>query len=280
MDRAARGNRFARAGIEMALLDLTGRLLGVPVHVLLGGRLRDRVPVAWPLASGDPGRDRDEIDEMLGTGRASAFKVKMGAETLRSDLARVAALAEALAGRAGLRVDPNESWTEIDAMAALPRLREIGVELIEQPVPREQPAALARIAAAAGVPIMVDEGVCTEADMLDVACRGAAHLVSLKVMKSGGLHASARIAAIAAAAGIPAYLGTFLESSLGTAAGLHLAAAIPDLPFGGEVIGPMLLAEDLTHMPVAYEGGAALLPAGPGLGVSPDPDLIERFARA
>lgn len=274
-----RDNRFAKAGIEMALMDLLGKLLGVPCHVLLAGQRRDRCPVAWPLASGDPVQDAEEIDQMLGSGRASAFKVKMGATQINEDLKRISALAEAISGRAGLRVDPNESWTEIEALGALPKLAEIGVELVEQPVGRQSMDAMARITANSPVPIMIDEGAQTETDAIEVVKRNAAHLISLKVMKAGGLRASKRMADIAQSAGMPLYLGTFLETSLGTSAGLHLAVGVELLPFGGEVIGPMLLAEDIAANSIVYENGAAHLPDGPGLGIVLDEEKISFYVR-
>ncbi|MBB6014537.1 muconate/chloromuconate family cycloisomerase [Paracoccus sp. P2] len=275
-----RDNRFAKAGVEMALMDLVGKLLDVPCQVLLGGMRRDACPVAWPIASGDAARDADEIEAMLASGRASAFKVKMGATRIRDDIVRIERLACAIDGRAGLRVDPNESWTEIEALGALSELARIGVELIEQPLERRAIDASARLAAKSPVPIMIDEGVQTEADTIEVVRKHAAHLISLKLMKAGGMRASKRMADIAEAAGIPLYLGTFLETSLGTAAGLHLGAGVGLLPLGGEIIGPMLLAEDIAANPVSYRNGAAQLPEGPGLGIELDEDRVRRFTRA
>ncbi len=279
LDRVARGNAFAKAGIEMALVDLIGKRLGVPAVELLGGAFRTECAVAWPIASGDAQKDRDEIEQMLGTGRASAFKVKMGAETLEPDLDRIEALMAALDGRAGLRVDPNEAWSETDAMRALPQLAAMGVDLVEQPVPREQMEVLARIAYCAPLPIMIDEGAQSEAQTLAAIRVHAAHILSLKLMKAGGLYASRRMADIAMTGGMSPYMGTFLETSIGTAAGLHLAASLPILPFGGEVVGPMLLADDIVMSPIRYENGAAQLPEGPGIGIELDEDKLRQYRR-
>lgn len=278
--RVVRNNAFAKAGIEIALLDLVGKLHDLPIHALFGGRSRRACPVAWPLASGSTDKDIDEIDEMLGSGRASAFKVKMGATEMAADLARIGSLTHALEGRAGLRVDPNESWTEADALRALPALAEMGVEMIEQPVERSFLDSMARITARSKVAIMIDEGAQSETEMIEVAKRQAAHLVSIKLMKSGGVRSAKRMADIATAAGIPVYMGTFLESSIGTAAGMQLAATFGRLPFGGEIIGPLLLAEDIVTEPLVYRDGALQLPDGPGLGVTLDEDKVRAFARS
>ena len=156
--KSVRGANFAKTGVEMALMDLAGKLAGQPVHVLLGGRARSACPVAWPIASGDHDEDAAEMNHMLENGFACAFKVKMGATEIDADVARIRKLLDALDGRAGLRVDPNEAWQETDALRVMPMLEEAGVELVEQPVPREQMAAMANITARARVPVMIDEG--------------------------------------------------------------------------------------------------------------------------
>ena len=203
----------------------------------------------------------------------------MGATEIDADVARIRKLLDALDGRAGLRVDPNEAWQETDALRVMPMLEEAGVELVEQPVPREQMAAMANITARARVPVMIDEGAQSEAGALETVRLKAAHIVSLKLMKAGGLRASKRMADIAAAGGLALYMGTFLESSLGTAADLQLAATLETLPYGGEIVGPMLLADDIVTQPIVYENGAAILPEGPGLGVALDEDKVRSLTR-
>lgn len=279
LDRHVRNNSFVKAGIEMALLDLVGKLHDLPIWALLGGRFRDRCPVAWPVASGDMQQDLAEMDEMLDGELVSAFKVKMGSESLHNDVRRVAKLSAALDGRARVRVDPNEAWSELDALHAMPRLAEAGIELVEQPVRRDHLDAMARIARCSQIAVMIDEGAQSASDVVDVIGRQAAHIISLKLMKAGGLQASRRMADIAEAGGLSVYMGTFLETSIGTAAGLHLGASLPRLPLGGELVGPLLLAEDLVTTPIRYRQGAAFLPDGPGLGVVLDEDKVARFTR-
>ncbi|WP_227270711.1 muconate/chloromuconate family cycloisomerase [Roseobacter weihaiensis] len=277
--RSVRGNSFVKAGVEMALLDLQGRKLGVPIATLLGGTYRTNCAVAWPIASGDIQQDCAEMDNMLETRRASAFKVKMGALPLSEDMARIDAYMSHLNGRAGLRVDPNEAWSEAEALPAMVALEATGIDFVEQPLPRHQMASMARLAAKTTLPLMIDEGACSAADTLCAAEHGAAQILSLKLMKAGGILPSLRMANLAAITGMSPYMGTFLETSLGTAAALHLACALPSLPFGGEIIGPMLMSEDLVETPIRYVDGAAQLPSGPGLGVDLDESRLCRFQR-
>ncbi|WP_298937242.1 muconate/chloromuconate family cycloisomerase [uncultured Ruegeria sp.] len=279
LGRVARGASFAKAGVETALLDLLGKVLEVPISTLLGGALRFSCPVAWPVASGSEDSDCAEIEQKLADGQASAFKMKLGADTLDQDLARTARMKDAIGGRARLIVDPNEGWTEAQALTALPKLAEIGVDLIEQPLRRDLPAGLTRLPANLPIPVMADEGVCSESETLRLVQMGGAQVLSLKIMKSGGITSALSMGRIAHLGGIVPYLGTFLESSVGSAAGLQMAAALPDLSFGGEIVGPMLLAQDIVVNSINYADGAAHVPAGPGLGVTLDEDAVRSFTR-
>ncbi len=280
LDKIARGNAFAKAGIEMALLDLAGKIHQMPVHDLLGGKVRDALPIAWPIASGNLEQDIAEMEKMAQQSLTSSFKVKMGMMPIEEDLARVGKLcaaAEQLG--ASLRVDPNEAWSEVETRAALPALGEFGVEMIEQPLARWNLKGMARLNTNAAVTIMLDESICTAQDMFEAAALGSGNMVSLKLMKSGGMRRSQAIANIAEAAGTALYMGTFLETSLGTAANLHLAATLQHLPLGGETIGPLLMADDIVTCPIEFKNGCAHLPEGVGLGVTLDEDKVNAFTR-
>jgi len=279
MDQIVHGNSFAKAAVEMALLDLIGKACNQPVHVLLGGCTRDRMPSVWPLATGDPAQEIDEAEARLAAGEAYAFKMKMGAVELRRDVERVARVARAISPRAGIRVDPNERWSEIDAQWALPRLAEVGVEMVEQPLPRWNLDGAARLKSSSPITIMLDESIRTSQDMLNVMARGGATLVSLKLMKSGGFRISRAVADIALAGGSSLYMGTFLESSLGTAANMQFCATLDDLPFGGELVGPLLIAEDILEQPAVYRDGALHLSKGVGHGFALDESKVAAFRR-
>lgn len=279
LDACVPANSFAKAGIEMSLLDCAGKVLNLPVHALLGGQLRDAMDVSWPLATGEAQADIEEAERMLAQRHARAFKIKMGFLPVDADLQRSVAIGRALEGRAKVRVDPNEAWDESTAARMLRPLEDAGIDVIEQPVARWNYGAMARLTQIARCAIMVDEGVRSNHDMMEVATRRAAGLVSLKIMKTGGLRATRAMAEIANAAGIPVYMGTFLETSIGAAANMQLAATLPELPYGGEVTGPMLMAEDICIEPARYENYALQLPSGPGLGIALDEDRIKHYRR-
>jgi muconate cycloisomerase len=279
MDEAAKRNNAAKGAIDSALFDAVGKTLAVPAVQLLGGVVRESVPVLWTLASGDPAQEIDEAERKIAAGLHNTFKVKIGAQTPEADMARMRRLASALEGRASLIVDANQAWDETTALRCLPVLAEIGVTLIEQPLPAWNILGMARLRTRSTVPLMADECVFSTHDMLDVARAGAADVVSLKLVKHGGLLAMREVASVAGAAGIGLYGGCLLESSIGAAAHLQVFAGLRDLAWGCEHFGPQILTGDLVTEPLRFADFHIHLPTGPGLGVTLDPEQLRRYAR-
>jgi muconate cycloisomerase len=279
MDEAAKRNNAAKGAIETALFDAVGKTLGLSAVQLLGGVVRESVPVLWTLASGDPGQEIEEAEKKIAARRHNTFKVKIGALTPAADMTRMRRLAGALAGRATLIVDVNQAWDESTAVRCLPILAEIEVALIEQPLPAWNILGMARMRARATVPLMADECVFSAHEMLEVARAGAADVVSLKLVKHGGLLATRQVAAVAEAAGIGLYGGCLLESSIGAAAHLQVFAGLRELAWGCEHFGPQILTDDLVTEPLRFADFHIHLPTGPGLGVTLDPDKLRRYAR-
>jgi muconate cycloisomerase len=279
MDSAAKRNNAAKSAVDTALMDAVGRTLGLPVVSMLGGMVRERVPVLWTLASGDPGQEIEEAERKLSARLHNTFKVKVGAQSPEADLARLARLSKALADRATLIVDANQAWDETVAGGCLPRLGELGVKLVEQPVPAWNVPGLARLRARSPVPIMADECVFSAHDMLTVASAAAADVVSLKLVKHGSLLNTRKVAAVAEAAGISLYGGCLLESSIGAAAHLHVFASLRELGWGCEHFGPQIITDDLVTQPLRFEDFHVHLPTGPGIGVVVDEGKLRRYSR-
>jgi muconate cycloisomerase len=280
MDAAAKRNNAAKGAIESALFDAVGKTLGVPASALLGGAVRDSIPVLWTLASGDPAQEIEEAERKLEARLHRTFKVKIGAQTPDADMARMRRLATALGDRAQLIVDANQAWDETVSARCLPQLAEMGVALVEQPVPAWNLAAMARLRARTGTPpLLADENVFDTHDMLAVATAGAADAVSLKIVKHGGLLGVCKVAAVAEAAGIELYGGCLLESSIGAAAHLQVFSTLRELAWGCEHFGPQILTADLVTEPLRYADFQVHLPTGLGLGVMLDETAMRRFAR-
>lgn len=278
MARRVQGNPFARAAVEMALWDLNGRALGVPVHRLLGGRLRDRVPLSWSLAVADPGAEIEEARAKVARGHR-IFKIKTAARPVAEDVERVRRLREALGPDISLRVDANQGWDRPTALRAIRALEPFGVDFVEQPVPRWDLDGMAEIARRVEVPIMADESCFSPQDAFAIARLGGVSILGLKLTKSGGLCGSMAIARIAEAAGLGCYVGCMIETSLGTAAYLQVALAAAPVTWGCELFGPLLLKGDVVRQPVRYADGAILALDGPGLGVEVDEKALAEWTR-
>ena len=280
MDQAAKRNNAAKAAVETALFDAVGRTLGLPVTALLGGAVRDRMEVLWTLASGDPVQEADEAERKLAARLHRRFKVKIGAQAPAADMARMAHLARALEGRAELIVDANQAWDEATSVRFLPQLHELGITLVEQPLPAWNVAGLARLRARPNTPpILADECVFSAHDMMQVGTAAAADAVSLKLVKHAGLLGLKQVAAVAEACGIALYGGCLLESSIGAAAHLQAFATLRELAWGCEHFGPQILTADLVTEPLRFADFEIHLPTGPGIGVSLDPDKLRAYAR-
>jgi muconate cycloisomerase len=279
MDAAAKRNNAAKAAIDTALFDAVGKTLNIPAALLLGGIVRNRIPVLWTLASGDPEQEIAEAEAKLAARLHNTFKVKVGALAPEADLARLRRLLGAMEGRASFIVDANQAWDVPTAIRLLPALAEMGVRLVEQPLPAWNIQGMARVRSRSTVPLMADECVFSSHDMLGVAQAAAADVVSLKLVKHAGLLQLRDVAAVAEAAGIGLYGGCLLESSIGAAAHLHAFAGLRSLDWGCEHFGPQILVDDLVQEPMAFADFHIHLPAGPGIGVTLDRDKLRRYAR-
>ena len=273
------GNRFSLCAIETALYDAQARRLGVPLSALFGGRVRDQLPVAWTLASGDTVRDIAEAERMLEQKRHRIFKLKIGARDVRADVAHVAAVKRALGDHASVRVDVNQAWSETDAMLGMGMLEQAGVDLVEQPIAAGNDDGMRRLRRMNRIPLMADEALHGPADAFRLAGRRACDVFAIKITQSGGLRGAQQVAAIAEAAHIGLYGGTMLEGAVGTIASAQLFATFPALSWGTELFGPLLLTEDILRTPLEYRDFALHLPAGPGLGIEIDEEKVAFLQR-
>ena len=202
--KMVKDNRFAKSAVETALLDAQGKRVGLPVSELLGGRRRDRLPVAWTLASGDTARDIAEAEQMLALRRHNIFKLKIGAKSLQDDIAHVAQIKRALGDRGAVRVDVNMAWSDTEAAWGMAALADAGCELVEQPV--ASAAALGRLVRRFPVALMADESLTGPDSAFEIARVHGADVFAVKIEPSGGLFNGQRVAAIADAAGIGLYV--------------------------------------------------------------------------
>lgn len=279
MDKLVRGNRIAKAAVEIALWDGLGKRLGVPVSQLFGGQVYARMPVAWTLASGSSDTDIAEALEMIETRRHNIFKLKIGKRSVRDDVAHVAAIKRAVGDAGSVRVDINQAWSLHDARWGLKGLQDAGCELVEQPVQGRYVEAQRELTAKYEIAVMADEVLNGPEDALEIAANAAADVFAVKVAQSGGIKRASEVVAIGQAAGLGLYAGTMLETGLGTAAALQLFCTVEKLSWGTELFGPLLLTDDILAEPINYNDFCVEVPQGVGIGVALDDDKVAYFDR-
>jgi muconate cycloisomerase len=275
MDRVAFGNSFAKGAVEMALLDLQGQALGVPVYRLLGGQqpeARERgIRLKFVVGAVEPALAAQRARRMVERGWR-AIKVKVGRDDHpRADVERLRAVRDAIGPDTWLSVDANGGYAADQAVWAAARFEKLDVALFEQPTRRGDHAAMAEVRRRSGIPIMADESVFTPQDALDVIRAGAADVLSLYPGKHGGIRATQHIARMAEAAGLPCTIGSNLEREVATAAMAHVTVCTPNIQcerFPGDLIGPVYYEQALTREPLRYQADRLWVPEGPGLGVS------------
>jgi muconate cycloisomerase len=279
LEYTIKGNHFVKSAIETALLDAQGRRLGISVATLLGGAVTQTLPVLWTLASGDTEKDIQEAHTLLENGRHKAFKLKIGRNDWKVDVAHVAAIKAAVGPDVIVTVDVNQAWTESVAKQGIAQLQDAGIDLIEQPIVKTNFDGLARLTQYFQVPIMADEAAGTVSDAFKLAKIGGGSVFALKISKAGGLTNIQKQAAIAQGAGISLYGGTMLEGTIGTVASAHVFSTLPHLDWGTELFGPLLLTEDIVKKRLTYGNGVMEIPQEPGLGVELDMNQVEKFKR-
>jgi len=275
MDREAPGRYEAIAAVEMALVDLKARALGVPVHSLLGGRVKDEIAFnAW-IGTVPPEQAAREATAWVGRGFRSA-KIKVSGVG-PDGIARVAAVRAAVGRRMALRVDFNESLRLGEAVPFIRCLQPYDLTLVEQPIPRGEIAGLAEIRRRIGVPLMADESVTGPASLVEIIRREAADLVKVKVMKQGGLLRTLAMVELASAAGLRVVIGHGFGLTLSTLAEATVAAVSDAVVDGCEAVGPLKMAADVVVEPARLDAGTIRLGDQPGFGATVDPDALKRY---
>jgi L-alanine-DL-glutamate epimerase-like enolase superfamily enzyme len=281
------GTSLAISGVDIALHDLAGKALGVPVYRLLGGLYRERVRVYASYMSRDLSPE-DYAARAAGAmaGGFSGVKIKIGerfgfdARPYDEDEALVRAVREAIGPEAELLVDANSGYSVHGAIRIGRMLERHRVFHFEEPIPYTDLQGMAQIAAALDIPVAVGEQQHTRYDFKDLLVHQAADIVQPDVTKCGGLSEGKKIAALADAFG--KYVTTHTTSvGIGLAAHLHFWASTPACRYAQEfnVVAARERAP-LLKTPLVPEGGHLRVPDGPGLGVELDEALVERLGAA
>jgi O-succinylbenzoate synthase len=269
-ESGVRGHNMAKAALEIALTDLELRRSGISLASHLGAD-RDRVPCGVSLGMEE---DLDDLLALVGRFLESGYRrVKLKIEPGR-DVEVVRAVREAFPD-APLSVDANASYTLETAEALLP-LDGLGLEYIEQPLPEDDLSGHAQLQERMRTALCLDETVTSSVVARGAIELGACRVINVKLGRVGGLAEALAIRDLAVAAGVPLWVGGMLETGVGRAANVALAA-IPGFTLPGDTSGSDRYFErDLTEPFVVAADGTMAVPMGPGIGVDPIPDVLER----
>jgi muconate cycloisomerase len=273
---ALRGNPGAHSALDMALLDLCGRHLHVPLHQLLGGPLRKTVRSMALLGNARADEDLAEAAALRHDGQ-NFFKLKVGVKPVEQEIEATRALRQLLGPDISLCADADMGFSMTDASRYLRGVADCGLLFLEQPLRHEDLYGMAALASGSATPLCLDESIGDMADILACHDAGAGAGMNLKTLTLGGPSACVRAVHLCEALGLAVNLACAVaESSIGAAALCHVGATTERLDWGLSVTHHYLEA-DLAHVPFAWHGGELPVPAGAGLGIDVDEAQVARF---
>jgi L-alanine-DL-glutamate epimerase-like enolase superfamily enzyme len=265
------------AGYEIAFYDLMGKACQRPASDFLGGRVRDSVSIyGYVLTAEQPIMVSAAVD--LAKRGFTTLYMKGGWDT-EQDAGILAAIREAVSSSVRIRIDANEALSPAAAISWISRLSEFNLEFVEQPTPALDLEGMRRTRDASPVPIAANQGLWSVEEVLQVIRAGAADILVTGPLWVGGLLSLKKVAAIAEAAGLPFCRHAPPETGIATAAGLQVLATLPQLMDGNQIyLGQVLLEDVVCGGLDPAEQGHLAVPAGPGLGVDVDEQVVRRLA--
>ncbi len=267
------GQPIAKCALDVAVHDLIGQRLGIPLQSWLGAKRADSVTLARLVSAATP----DEAARITREGRAegyAGFKVKVGHhKDLDADIVG-AVVAEA--GGAYVWADANQGCTLEEALRLSRAFERLGLTLFEQPVPMSDVYAMKKLLSASALTIALDEAAMGLPFVIELIRREAVEGLAIKVSKVGGLHHARQMCDLALNAGLTLIGSGLMDAPLGFAASVHLFAAY-GIRLPVDLNGPQFIAEDYLREPFPVERQVARVPTGPGLGVVVDEAKVEKF---
>lgn len=286
MDAVIKGYPYAKAALDFAAYDVTGRWLGLPVHMLLGGKARSRIPVTHSIGLVSIADAEEEVAKVAAEG-IRTIKIKVGGDAKR-DIEIVRAIRAVVGEDVDLCVDANEGYrTPGEAITTVRAMEKYRLKYVEQPVTGIE--RIAEVARAIDPPVMADESAWNAHDAIQIAERRAAQIVSIYTTKPGGLYKAMEVAAVCRAAGIICNVNGSIETGVGNLANVHLAAAAPAVSLSCVVpvstpaewqtgqVGGIFYRDDLIVGPMKLVDGAIEVPMGPGMGIDVDLAKVEKY---
>ncbi|WP_313800424.1 dipeptide epimerase [Cytobacillus sp.] len=273
MNQAIFGAPTAKAAIDIACFDIIGKKLQQPVYQLIGGRYHDEFPITHVLSIAEPEDMAVEAAAMVEQGYRS-FKMKVGTN-VSLDVKRIQAVRSRVGEEIAIRVDVNQGWkNSATTLTALKQLQDCHLDWVEQPVVADDIDGMVEIKAKSVFPLMIDEGLKGPREMLEIIQKRAADKVNIKLMKCGGIYPAVKLAHQAELAGMECQIGSMVESSIGSAAGFHVAFSKKVIT-SVELTGPLKFSKDVGNL--HYDVPFIRLTERPGLGVDVNDGMIREL---
>lgn len=245
----------ARAGVDIALHDLVGKRLGLPLYALFGLDPEETPVTSFTIGMADPETTLAKVREV---GDHPILKVKLGGGSDEEQIATIDAIRSIYTGT--IRIDANEGWDGTRAVTILNQLQRYDIEFCEQPIPAGDPQGLKAIRERTKIPIVTDEDSLDARDLPPLY--GCVDGINVKLAKCGGLRGALAMIHTARAMGMRIMLGCMVESAIAATAAAHISPLVD----WADLDGPFLTSHD-PYTGITYDGGKVVLPLGPGLGV-------------
>ncbi|MDI6753223.1 MAG: mandelate racemase/muconate lactonizing enzyme family protein [Thermodesulfobacteriota bacterium] len=275
MDAEISGHLGSKAIIEMALFDLLGKMLGVPVYTFFGGKVKDLIQLNGWVGLVTPEEAKREAQDLLDKGFRS-LKVKINPD-VAAGKRRVEAVRSVVKDKIQIRVDANESLDLKQAEEAAIALKPLDILYLEQPFPRNSFEDFVTFSRMSPVKLMADESIHDMESLLHILKSGSTQFVKVKVQKMGGLLKTYQAVQVAEAFGIPVILGHGFGLTVNTLAELHLAASTNAILDGCEAVGPFKMADDVVIKPLFMDKGFIPVSNKPGLGADLDEEKLKKY---
>jgi L-alanine-DL-glutamate epimerase-like enolase superfamily enzyme len=279
MDHAVVGFLRVKAAIDNALYDLNGKVLGIPAHQLLGGKVQDGYVVegvGYGLSLDDPERLAAKARKAVEHGyRQLEFKAGDAQDAAR-DVERLRLVREAIGQDVALKIDFNGFYDTKTAIRIIRAMEPFGVQWIEQPAKYWDLEGLAEVRRSVGVTVVADEPVDDEHDLMRLIRAGAADAIHIKPTIKGGLTTARKLLWLAEAAGLQIVPGTSAPSGVGMAAAQAFIAICPRLSGGAHGSPSDILVEDIVMDPIPAGSTYLTIPDRPGLGIELNEEVVER----
>jgi L-alanine-DL-glutamate epimerase-like enolase superfamily enzyme len=264
-----------KSGLELALWDICGKAVGLPVAVLLGGIMRPRIELAACMG----------IQTYQRAGEIASWYVEQGFTTLKTkagsdmheDLEMVRGVRDAVGDKLQLRIDPNRAYTREQGAELAKQLEPYNLQYLEQPIPAEPLSDAAWLRGQSRTPIALNESVVDPASVHAIFQANAAAFILPDTHIAGGILPCVNIGRLCEAAGIPCIMHCGHDLGPKTAAMLHVAAACPAYSLANDSTYYGLI-DDIIRERFTIERGTIAVPTKPGLGIDGDPERIARYA--